>query len=648
MVPTSSSNKVLVKPAWRCKEIKPRGVQAYAIEETRSIELQGLVSSDCWLLGSRRHSLVSALAGEESSSWCRIVTLVVLPTALLGMMILCLGEAYHRGSIGAQCHSTGGRRHAGLVLATGESLDRSQSFLRTSNADGSVSLRSLRGEYLSEDKGSLVLAGECDGALKQAFHAIENEDGSLSLRRAREGKFGSFVSAQRDGILTADCDDIGAWQRFNVTSNDDGSIALRSVHGKFFAVQHGGADGTVDRGGWHKGRRAGLSQQRRWAERQDVGLCSADLSTPLVAEPPLWNLAEETSRQCFDNISKMMPALTAGSQKGRNWCWVGFKESGCHQHWLDHRSWTAMQELAVGAGMTINGSFRPLQNPGLCDQELGVVRNWTNAEREAAKAWLGKAVSVYVLSLPGEEERLAAISSRLSSLGMPFTVSWGVDLRRPGSIDDARQEGLIPTDFNVTRAQEEALRPRNDMGRFHSGGIAGTLGCLAGHFRAQRRAAQSRRPLAVIFENDVSPADDFVLRLWSLVTRELPCDWQVVSLASRCAYGQCVSEQLSRVQPDANEPGWRCHHGVNIGFQGMLYRVNEIKELQQLWKRVSFNEGRPHCLDVDVALAAMSDKVRYYAVPNSQAPALLEEIWYGFSMRTKINLNLANATDLSR
>merc|ERR1712233_238275 len=97
---------------------------------------------------------------------------------------------------------------------------------------------------------------------------------------------------------------------------------------------------------------------------------------------------------------------------------------------------------------------------------------------------------------------------------------------------------------------------------------------------------------------------------------ELPCDWEIVSLLSRCPYGTCVSPHLSRVQPDVNEPAYRCQAGVNWGMHGMLYRLEALPVVQEKWRKAVFNESFPHCLDVDVALASISDQVSYYAVPS--------------------------------
>ncbi|CAK0823682.1 unnamed protein product [Prorocentrum cordatum] len=151
--------------------------------------------------------------------------------------------------------------------------------------------------------------------------------------------------------------------------------------------------------------------------------------------------------------------------------------------------------------------------------------------------------------------------------------------------------------------------------------MLGTLGCACGHFKAQAAAMADGSPLAVVLEDDVWLEDDFVERLWDLVVHELPCDWQVTSLYSRCPFGQCVSPRLARIWPDVNEPEWRCRAGVNWGMQGMLYRTPELARVQKAWRRAVFDDGRPHCMDVDVALASVSDEVSFYAVPSSQDPS---------------------------
>jgi len=356
---------------------------------------------------------------------------------------------------------------------------------------------------------------------------------------------------------------------------------------------------------------------------------------PADAAKP-WRLPKAEVERCFDAlVSKKL--LKPDSRKyERNWCWVGMKEIGCHWHFYDRITWADMRRLAVAAGGTSNSTFQPVRKPEVCDRKvLGGAIAWTQNEWQAAKQWFSDNVAVYVLSLPTSAVRRATIRARLNELRMPFAFVDGVDLRKPGALRAAKREGLIPEAFNVTLAQAEAYRARQNMGS--TGSIVGTVGCAAGHFRAQQHGlTHDPRHLTVVFEDDVSPVDDFIPRLWRLVTKDLPCNWQAVSLYSRCPFGTCVSPHLTRVQPDVNEPAWRCHHGVNYGFQGMVYRTSEINHLQEEWMPVVFDEKRPHCLDVDVALASISDRVQFYAVPASQNPGFLREVSEG-SSRVQIN-----------
>jgi GR25 family glycosyltransferase involved in LPS biosynthesis len=250
------------------------------------------------------------------------------------------------------------------------------------------------------------------------------------------------------------------------------------------------------------------------------------------------------------------------------------------------------------------------------------VPEWSESDWKEAKAWFHDHVAVFVINLPSETARWHNISSHLRDLEIEPNRVPGYDLRLERDLHAAYRDGSIPPQFNISHAEEAARSPENGMG-----GIRGTVGCAAAHFRAQRLATrlQQAKAITLILEDDVYVSDDFVPRVWSLVHSELPCDWEAVSLGSRCPYGKCISRHLSRVWPDVNEPEWRCRHGTNYGFQGVLYRTNAIVGLQEKWKRVVFDVKRPHCLDVDVALASISDQVGFYAVPAAQFPGFLVE-----------------------
>lgn len=161
----------------------------------------------------------------------------------------------------------------------------------------------------------------------------------------------------------------------------------------------------------------------------------------------------------------------------------------------------------------------------------------------------------------------------------------------------------------------------------------GTMSNLAFNMVSTRHIP---KPVTLIFEDDAHPSKDFIPRVWHLLREEMPCDWSVVGLRSMCSFGTCISPHVSRVQPDVNEPEGRCRHGVNYGFQGVLYRTGALESLDRRWREVVFDVKKPHCLDVDVALAAISDELGYYAVPFVQVPGFLQESNMG-SSRSAIN-----------
>lgn len=371
----------------------------------------------------------------------------------------------------------------------------------------------------------------------------------------------------------------------------------------------------------------------------ESNLCN--LSAPILslASHQIWNLTTGEQGKCYKRLFPDKPYL---AKSDRNWCWVGWKVFGCYKSMFgrfptQHFSWEEMREKALRAKVPLRSPiqlYHPLASPEICDRrELGTMPRWTKRQWDMAKTWFKQHVGVYVVNFPGNAARWHYIQIRLNSLGIEFNHVPGVDMREDSAMPDAKRKGLVPESFDPYIAQTNALKPEQGME-----GIVGTVGCATAHFKAQTVAmnANPLKPLAVIFEDDAIPSDDFVPRLWSLVQDELPCDWDVVSLRSKCPYGICTSPHLTRVQPDGNEPVDRCRHGVNYGFQGVLYRLSTLAPIQEKWKRVVFNATRPHCLDVDVALASFSDTLGFYAVPFVQFPGLLRE-HFDISSRIKLD-----------
>lgn len=320
--------------------------------------------------------------------------------------------------------------------------------------------------------------------------------------------------------------------------------------------------------------------------------------------------------------------------RGRDWCWLGLK-SQCHADLKGHRSWQNITAWGVAEGkipLPRISLFEPIENPQVCDRPYhGAARRWSLMERAQAREWFRNHCAVYVLGLKSATKRWETTRARLEELGIWATHINGVDMRVDGILEQAKAQGWVPKTWNQSFAQVVAY---DDKQKF--GPLLGTLGCASAHFKAHQKILSDGSPLAIVLEDDVVVEDDFVERVWSLVLEELPCDWEVTSLYSRCPYGTCVSKHLMRVQPDFAEPFWRCRQGVNWGMQGILYRTDRLRGFQNRWAETVFDEQRPHCLDVDVALASISDEVAYYAVPSVQEPGFLREM-DGGSARWDIN-----------
>lgn len=239
--------------------------------------------------------------------------------------------------------------------------------------------------------------------------------------------------------------------------------------------------------------------------------------------------------------------------------------------------------------------------------------------------------------LAADEERWqqTVVNMERAGLAGMYTRVRGVDLREPWAMEAAKAEGIIPNHFNFEVAQETSRQRFQDL---EGSNLLGSAGCAASHFRAMTAALQEpmRKKLALVLEDDVILAVDIIPRLWRLVLKEAPCDWGVISLRSLCPYGECVSPHLARIWPDSNEKWWRCRHGTSFGLEGMLYRLSVLDNFHQTWRSVAFDDRLPRCLDADVALAGLADKVAYYAVPYIADPPWLQNTGVG-STRYVIN-----------
>lgn len=348
-----------------------------------------------------------------------------------------------------------------------------------------------------------------------------------------------------------------------------------------------------------------------------------------AAVPPM-STAEQSigiSGYWKDLCEEVAPPVAARNENstGRSACWERMKQESCFGEG-GSLSWRRGQEnLARRSLMPFPEimPIRPLRRADLCEHaSLGQAAPADNGEAEQAKAWLDANVAVYVLALRNSnaDPNGGRANDSLTTQSIGFELVPGVNLSLEGSYRKATREGLVPPGFSPSRAQSAARSQYQGMS-----GIAGSMSYTASHLQAMARAASAgdERPLALIVEDDVVLADDFAVKLQRLLATEAPCDWVAISLQSACVYGECVAPHLTRVRPDGHDPEDRCHHGTSFGFYAVLYRKATLPPLRRRLARRVWDEDRPHCLDVDVALASIADEVAYYAVPRVQVPGFV-------------------------
>lgn len=72
---------------------------------------------------------------------------------------------------------------------------------------------------------------------RDKFTTVENADGTVSLKTI----WGKYVTAELDGNLTAESDNNQAWEHFLQIKGPNGSVAFRSHHGKYITVRSDGS-----------------------------------------------------------------------------------------------------------------------------------------------------------------------------------------------------------------------------------------------------------------------------------------------------------------------------------------------------------------------------------------------------------------------
>ncbi|CAK0886510.1 unnamed protein product, partial [Prorocentrum cordatum] len=345
--------------------------------------------------------------------------------------------------------------------------------------------------------------------------------------------------------------------------------------------------------------------------------CNASLA-PIVQLPggghPKFELPDVWAEACAQVTH--FPNETVS--EGHNWCWSWLKHLGCRRSeasrsWRDSQDFVARMDLAPPPDVV---DMQPLKDPSVCEQYwLGGPLSVSPHERDSIQQWFAANVAVYALDVSLDEGAVRETRARLQELGIEHTLVPGLDLEKTGLM------GLVPEGFDLEQAQIEASLPDKYMSD-----VLAAASASAARLRAMRLVkTHNRRPLAIILEGGAMPEDDFAAKVFQLLVHEAPCDWQVISLKSRCPYGVCVAPHLARILPDGNEPDESCNYGTNLGMPAMLWKLEGMHHVTDALEEAVWQHDQPRCLETDVALSSLADRIAYYAVPSMQTPGLLAD-----------------------
>lgn len=404
---------------------------------------------------------------------------------------------------------------------------------------------------------------------------------------------------------------------------------------------------------WHLGTTVQALSERTAGRGEEDGIMQAfaswqDWGSPVANTKPFKNLREalDMEHQAWEMTRQETCSWEAGLQVPPEPMAWGRQSAGTEarcskllsqegvEHHLEIACWESLKLLACSAGheklswdkaksvleekaqVSLKGATPPLDDASLCDVENpGSAQSWTSFEKQKSLAWLAKNVQAFVLAVPGATATSALMlptpntSQLLGEFGIQATRIKGYDLSRPEDLQAAKLAGHVPKDLKTP--------PRNAVVK---------LNLIASHFHIQDVATQPglTKPITLVLEDGMQPSRDFQLRLWSLITEEAPCDWDFISLSSRCPLGRCVAPHLVRLGPEARtSDSLSCDDPVNSGFQGVLYRTGILPGFKSRWKEIAFDQKHFGCLGMDMALSVMADEVAAYAVPAVQDPSFI-------------------------
>ena len=213
---------------------------------------------------------------------------------------------------------------------------------------GTVSLRSVHGKYLSAQPDGRAEWNRDHGGGWEYFQVEQRHNGKIALK----GAHGMYLSAQLDGSVQINRREAppGGWEEFTVENRGNNVVCLKSCHGKYLSAQQ---DGTAQwnrdhapRGGWEDIQ---FVQQGGAGQRE-----SATITAPM---PSYVIVAQAGSSEVNGNY-EFMP----GKHENRHWDTI----AGHYQHTQNPEIFIAFQDCG-------KAHQRPEWNKWMIISKIGVL-----------------------------------------------------------------------------------------------------------------------------------------------------------------------------------------------------------------------------------------------------------------------------------
>ena len=211
--------------------------------------------------------------------------------------------------------------------------------------NGTVSLRSVHGKYLSAQPDGRAEWNRTIAAEWEYFQVEQRHNGKITLKSAH----GTYVSAQPDGSVQINRREAppGGWEVFTVEDRGNNVVCLKSCHGKYLSAQQNGtAQWNRDhapRGGW---------EDIQFVQQGATGQQHLNTGHSSMSD-------SDESIQLLEAVAGKPVRFKLNNPPNHNDAWVGIYQTGApdQDHGAQNQRWKYIRDIDVNNVSLSNGGW---------------------------------------------------------------------------------------------------------------------------------------------------------------------------------------------------------------------------------------------------------------------------------------------------